>query len=109
MDSYTNLGDYQRIFDQEKHRRLSQSISNAYLDIIRLCFDFKELFREHRSSSLTRIWRPFALNTHFEDAIQRFREHRKSVEKEAETCHMIEAAEARALTKANGKGMHLSQ
>lgn len=33
----------------------------------------------------------------FKDAERRFRFHRKNVEKEAELCNMIEAAESRAL------------
>jgi hypothetical protein len=56
-----------------------------------------------KASSLRRIWKPLSLDAEFDEAIQRFRTHRKTVEKEAETCHMIEAAEARALVEANRK------
>lgn len=44
-----------------------------------------------------------SLDGEFDGAVKRFREHRKTVEREAETCHMIEAAEARALVEANRK------
>jgi hypothetical protein len=56
-----------------------------------------------KASSLKRIWKPLSLDGEFDEAIRRFREHGKTVEKEAETCHMIEAAEARALVEANRK------
>jgi hypothetical protein len=36
-----------------------------------------------------------------EDAVLRFRQHRKVVEKEAEICHMIEEKEARDLVVRN--------
>src|ERR1700730_1062244 len=96
-------GDYERIFAREKHQRLTQAISNAYLDIIKLCLDFRKLLQGQKASSLKRIWKPLSLNAEFDDAIQRFRAHRKIVEKEAEACHMIEAAETRALVEANRK------
>lgn len=96
-------GDYERIFNREKHRRLTQSITNTYLDIVQLCSDFRTLLREQKASSLKRIWKPLSLDTHFEDAVQRFREHKKTVEKEAVACHMIEAAESRALVEASLK------
>ncbi len=37
----------------------------------------------------------------FGDRLRQFREHKKSVEKEAELSHMIESAESRALVLAN--------
>lgn len=44
----------------------------------------------------------------FKDAEARFRAHRKTVEKEAETCHMIEAAEARAIVLRDRKLQEMS-
>jgi hypothetical protein len=41
------------------------------------------------------------LNAHLEEAVHRFREHRKEVDKEAEVCHMIEEKEARDLVLRN--------
>lgn len=35
------LGDYQRIFDGQKHQRFTHTLSMAYLDIIILCTEFK--------------------------------------------------------------------
>jgi len=96
-------GDYERIFDRQKHQRLTQAISKTYLDIIELCLDFRKLLQDQKASSLKRIWKPISLDGKFEEAIQRFREHRKNVEKEAETCHMIEAAETKALVEAHKK------
>ena len=54
-------------------------------------------------SSLKRIFKPLssALNAHLEEAVDRFREHRKEVDKEAEVCHMIEEKEARDLVLRN--------
>ena len=37
----------------------------------------------------------------FDNHLRKFREHKKSVEKEAELSHMIESAESRALERAN--------
>ena len=37
----------------------------------------------------------------FGDRLSKFREHKKSVEKEAELSHMIESADSRALILAN--------
>jgi hypothetical protein len=50
-----------------------------------------------------RIFQPLspALNAHLEDAVLRFRQHRKTVDKEAELCHMIEEKEARDLVVRN--------
>jgi hypothetical protein len=42
-----------------------------------------------------------ALNAHLEEAVERFRQHRKEVDKEAEVCHMIEEKEARDLVLRN--------
>ena len=49
------------------------------------------------------IWKPFDRN--FAEALDRFRIHKKNVEKEAGLSHMIESAEARSLEQANRKGM----
>lgn len=76
-------------------------ISNTYLDIIELCFDFRKLLQEQKTSSLKRILKPISIDGKFEEAIQRFREHRKIVDKEAQLCHMIEAAETKALVQAH--------
>ena len=52
---------------------------------------------------MRRIFQPLspALNVHFEDAVLRFRQHRKIVDKEAEVCHMIEEKDARDLVVRN--------
>lgn len=52
-------------------------------------------------SALKRILKPLELDTELEEAIQKFRDHKETVEKEAEICHMIEAKEARAIILAN--------
>ena len=75
----------------------------AYLDIISLCTEFKTLLRDQKISSLKRIFQPLspALNARLEEAVLRFRNHRKAVDKEAEICHMIEEKEARDLVVRN--------
>jgi hypothetical protein len=89
------LGDYERIYNGEKHKRLTQALSNAYLDIITLCSEFRKTIRGQRNSKVRRILKPLAFDKEFDEAIDRFRQHRQNVEDEARTCHMIEAAEQR--------------
>jgi hypothetical protein len=100
---HLNSGDYQRIFDGTKHQRFTQALTSAYLDIITLCTEFTALLRNQKKSSMKRIFQPLspALNYQFEDAVKRFRQHRKEVDKEAEVCHMIEEKEARDLVMRN--------
>jgi hypothetical protein len=61
------------------------------------------LLRNQRKSAAKRIFQPLSptLKVHLEDAVLRFRQHRKVVEKEAEICHMIEEKEARDLVVRN--------
>ena len=70
-------------------------MSSAYLDIITLCSEFRNTIREQKTSKLRRILKPLAFDKQFDEAIERFRRHRQNVVKEAETSHMIEAAEQR--------------
>ncbi|KAH6684268.1 hypothetical protein B0J14DRAFT_572528 [Halenospora varia] len=102
-DLLPRFRDYQRIFDGEKYLRLTHAISTAYLDIIVLCTEFTRLLRGHEKSHVKRFFQPHspALNSHLDQAISRFREHRKTVEKEAEVCHMLEQKEARDLVLRN--------
>jgi hypothetical protein len=106
--------DYQRIFAHSKHPRLTQAISEVYLDIIELCMEFKKSIKAQRKNGFLRLIQPLNANLErqLEEAVTRFRLHRKKVDREAETCHMIEAAEEkaivlreRALEKANNHGM----
>lgn len=99
------LGDYQRIFDSQKHQRFAHALSMAYLDIILLCTEFKSLLRIQRRSSVRRLFQPLspALNSHLDDAIVRFRQHREAVDKEAAVCHMIEEKESRDLVLRNNE------
>ncbi|KAE9367461.1 hypothetical protein N431DRAFT_348615, partial [Stipitochalara longipes BDJ] len=110
VDTFGRIGDilprfreYQRIFDSDKHQRFTQALSAAYLDIISLCTEFKTLLRNLKKSAVKRIFQPLspALNAQLEDAVLRFRQHRKTVDKEAELCHMIEEKEARELVVRN--------
>lgn len=89
------IGDYERIYDLKKHARLTQALSNAYLDLIVLCTQFRAIIRDHRASKVRRILKPLSIHHQFDEAIEKFRRHRKEVEKEVATCHMIEAAEER--------------
>ncbi|KAG4436826.1 hypothetical protein IFR05_007675 [Cadophora sp. M221] len=94
-DVLPRFQDYERIYGREKHQRLTQALSNAYLDIIVLCAQFRKTIHEQKSSTLRRLYKPLSLNRQLDEAVERFREHRKNVEKEAQLCHMIEAAEKR--------------
>ncbi|KAL3425249.1 hypothetical protein PVAG01_02040, partial [Phlyctema vagabunda] len=90
---------YQRIFSQSKHPRLSEALANTYLDIIELCIQFRTLIKAQEKSTLRRVIQPLSsdVEKQSKDAEAKFRAHRKTVEREAETCHMIEAAEVRAI------------
>ncbi|PMD40956.1 hypothetical protein L207DRAFT_544209 [Hyaloscypha variabilis F] len=94
-DILPRFRDYERIYDGQKHRRLYQALSNAYLDIITLCSEFRTSIREQKNSKVRRLLKPLAFDKQFDEAIERFRRHRQNVVDEAETCHMIEAAEQR--------------
>ena len=97
------LGDYQKIFDGQKHQAFAQALSIAYLDIIILCTEFKSLLLNQKNSSVKRLLQPLSssLNRRLEEAVARFRKHRKEVDKQAEVCHMIEEKEARDLVLRN--------
>lgn len=89
------LGDHERISNREKHQRRTQAISNAYLEIIILCTQFCKTIREQRQSSLRRYLKPIWLDRQFDEAVERFRKHKRNVDEEAKICHMNVAAEAR--------------
>jgi gentisate 1,2-dioxygenase len=72
-------------------------LAKTYLDIIEVCIDFREMIKAQQKNPLKRVVHSSSMEQKFKDAEARFRAHRKTVEKEAETSHMIEAAEARAI------------
>jgi hypothetical protein len=55
------------------------------------------MIQAQQKNPLKRVVHSSSMEQKFKDAEARFRAHRKTVEKEAETSHMIEAAEARAI------------
>ncbi|TVY93107.1 Ankyrin [Lachnellula willkommii] len=94
-DILPRFRDYERIYDRQKHQRLTQALSNAYLDIIVLCTKFQRSLREQRTSSVRRLLKPLSSDNQFDEAIDLFRQHRNNVEEEARMCHMVDAAEQR--------------
>ncbi|KUJ07177.1 uncharacterized protein LY89DRAFT_370709 [Mollisia scopiformis] len=94
-DILPRFRDYERIYHPQKHPRLTQAISNAYLDIITLCTNFRQTIRDHQASKVRRIFKPLSNNLQSDEAIEKFRQHRQNVEDEANLCHMIEASEER--------------
>ena len=85
-----------------------QALSVAYIDIVNFCTKSKAVFRHGRRASLTNLmiafklsWKPF--ERQFGQQIEDFRLHVKNVEKQANSCHLIEAAESRAVVLANEK------
>lgn len=62
---------------------------------------FREIPQSQARVSLKRFSRPLLLDVQYGDALEQFRKHKKTVEKEAETCHMIEALESRILVLRN--------
>lgn len=112
---------YETLFSSSP--RLVQSLSNAYLEIFKFCTSAKAAFRKARKSSsppwtlslgasLT-DWQRIVINAklffvswksveqQFGTLMKDFRRHRKSVEKEAELAHLVEAEKARAIDRAN--------
>jgi hypothetical protein len=75
------------------------------LDIIELCMEFKSMIKEQQKHPLKRVVQGLSsgVDQKLKDAETRFRAHRKTVEKEAEVCNMIEAAEVRAVVLRNNK------
>lgn len=108
-DLLPRFRDYGRIFDSKKYPRLSQALSETYLDIINICMEFREILQSQTRVSLKRLSRPLLLDVQYEDALERFRNHRKAVVKEAEVCHMIEAAEGSALVLRNKELQELKE
>lgn len=108
-DLLPRIKDYGRIFSLEKHSRLRQALSETYFDIINLCMKFREIMQSQMRMSLKRFSKPLLLDVQYEDALEQFRRHKKIVEKEAEACHMIEAAESRALVLRNQELQELKE
>lgn len=61
--------------------------------------EFRGMIKAQQKNVLKRVMQPLSSSVEqkFKDAEARFRAHKKTVEKEVETCHMIEAAEERAI------------
>lgn len=111
VEIFTRIGDvlprfkvYEKLFPN--HESLTHALSDAYVDIIVFCSDAKAVFRRGQRASLTGpkvgfklMWKSF--DGQFGQQLDKFRNHRKNVEKQAGLSHMIEAADARALALAN--------
>ncbi|KAL9133172.1 MAG: hypothetical protein Q9175_005647 [Cornicularia normoerica] len=110
IDMFEQIGDviprfqaYETIFSSSP--RLLQSLSTAYLDMIKFCTSAKTTFQKARKSVMNAkvlfkiSWRP--VEQQFATLMKDFRRHRKSVEKEAELAHLLEAEKARAVGRAN--------
>lgn len=74
------------------------------------------MIKAQQKNPLKRIVHSSTMEQKLKDSEARFRAHKKAVEKEAETSHMIEAAEARAvvlrdrqLQEMNNRGILSSQ
>lgn len=69
------------------------------MDVIEICSDFKNVLRHQRVSRIKRTFQPLSAsgNLKFDEAILKFRNHRKAVEKEAEISHMIEEKKSREM------------
>lgn len=68
-----------------------------YLDVIEVCMEFKTMIKEQRNNPLKHLIPSSSIEQRLKEAEAKFRIHRKTVEKEVETCHMLEAGEPRAL------------
>jgi hypothetical protein len=70
---------------------------------------FREILQSQTRVSLKRFSRPLLLDVQYEDAVEQFWKHKKTVEKEAEACHMTEAAESRTLVLRNKELQELKE
>jgi hypothetical protein len=73
--------------------------------------EFRSMIKEQQKNPLKRIIQPLSasVDQKLKDAEKRFRAHRKTVEKEAEVCNMIEAAELRAVVLRDKKLRQLQE
>ncbi|KAL8684681.1 MAG: hypothetical protein Q9224_006190, partial [Gallowayella concinna] len=113
VDMFASIGDvlprfrlYEKLFPS--HERLVQALSITYVDILTFCTNAKAVFRRDRRSSLINLsilfkstWKPF--ERQFGQQIETFRIHAKTVQKEADLSHMIEASDSRAVVLKNQK------
>ncbi|CAI6331959.1 unnamed protein product [Periconia digitata] len=106
MDMLAQIGDviprfriYQVLY--RKHERLLSALTEAYLDVLKFCTMAKAYFKRAKKSRLPLAivlqgcWKPFRLD--FENTMTKFRQHKKTVEKEAYLSHQIEAARSREI------------
>ncbi|KAF2679822.1 hypothetical protein K458DRAFT_313422 [Lentithecium fluviatile CBS 122367] len=99
-DVLPRFGIFQRLFSN--HERLLAALAEVYLDVLQFCVRAKDFFvhaRKSRCKDPLGAWKPF--REAFEHDMVKFRKHQKSVEREADLAHMIEAAKARELEQAN--------
>lgn len=96
-DVLPRLKVYERLFPD--HERLIRAMSAVYFDVLQFCTDAKKVFRRAKRSITALIWKPF--EHQFGSRMEQFREHMNITEKEVTTSHMIEAADSRALVRAN--------
>ena len=128
IDMFEQIGDvvprfqaYETLFSLNP--RLMQFLSNAYLDIFKFCISAKAAFgKARKSSSPSLIVFTRASLTNYQSAVihaklffvswksveqqfvtlmKDFKGHRKSVEKETELSHLVEAEKSRAIDRAN--------
>ena len=106
---FTQIGDvlprfqiYEHLF--AKHELVVQALSDVYVDIISFCSAAKCVFRQGKRQVITNLkifgkltWKPF--ERQFGDFMALFRRKTQNVEQSAGVSHMIEAAEARHMTR----------
>jgi len=76
-----------------------EALAKTRPDTTELCMDFRRILKAQQKHSLKRLLQPLSsnLNQKFKNTKERFRNNKKTVEKEAEICHVIEAKEEREL------------
>ncbi|KAG9232011.1 hypothetical protein BJ875DRAFT_497845 [Amylocarpus encephaloides] len=86
---------------RRKHPRLNEALVVTYLDIIEICLELKTVITAQQKNPLKRMVQSSSsdLDRKFKDVEARFRVHRKTVDREADVCHMIEAAESMEVVK----------
>ncbi|KAF2097104.1 hypothetical protein NA57DRAFT_77359 [Rhizodiscina lignyota] len=111
LDMFARIGEvlpryamFERLFAE--HERVLAALSNAYLDILKFCNEAKKMFLTLPkksaipfSSNIKQYWKPF--DQRFDELIDVFRIHSKTVHKEAEVAHMIEDRKTQALVLAS--------
>ena len=96
-EALPRLHVYEGLFPREE--RLIQALSAVYYDLLEFCYEAKKILRKPKRAMFSTSWKTFERK--FGQTIIRFKQHQKTVEKEANAYHMIESADSRSLIRSD--------